>query len=130
MLGRVLGKLGVLAGVLVRLRRGGLSLERNEDEFSQHSSQHPPQLFSGIPLFLYSVAGRPDQKLEIQSWHCEYACLVFCRKIDFGLTRKIGKKSPKNRKNGPRDSIVYIVNASDRTLCPDLKSQGFEGDSC
>ena len=46
---------------------------------------------------------------------CEYACLVECRfwapgpkseknrqKIDFGLTWKIGKKSPKNRNNGSK----------------------------
>ena len=42
--------------------RGGVSLERNEEqhprqhsrqqpEFSQHSSQHPPQPFSGFPRF-------------------------------------------------------------------------------
>ena len=48
-------------------------------------------------------------------WNCEYACLGECRfrapgpkseknrrKIDFGLTRKIGEKSPKNRQNGPK----------------------------
>ena len=30
------------------------------------------------------------------------------RKIDFGLTRKIGKKSPKNRKNGPKTDFRAV----------------------
>ena len=49
-------------GSAARVLRGGLSLERKEEqhprqhslqhpEFSQHSPQHPPQLFSGFPRF-------------------------------------------------------------------------------
>ena len=70
--GRVLGKFGVLEGVLARVLllipfQGKPPSQHphqhslQHPEFSQHSSQHPPSNFLDFP-FLCSVAGHPDLK--------------------------------------------------------------------
>ena len=72
----VLRKFGELEGVLARVLRGGFSLERNEEqhprqhslqhpEFSQHSSQHPPQLFSEFPVSLFCSRPRSSQVVSV-----------------------------------------------------------------
>ena len=73
-----------------------------------------------------------------QTESCEHVCLGVCqfrasgpkseknrRRIDFGLTRKTGKKSPKNRKNGsgPKSAFSQSRILANRVTISDFSSR-------